>query len=76
MREAYEARWRKLEKEQALTRAYIEKRSEGIERAEPQAEELSEVVKGLEGEVDVLKAVCGAGGSLKAVKTPLGPPPA
>ena len=47
----------------------MEKISEGIERAEPRAELLSEVVNILEGEVDALKAVWDVGGSLKAVKT-------
>ena len=69
MREAYETKWWKLDKEQIPARVYIEKISEGIERAEPRAEALTEVVNCLEGEVDVLKAVWDVGGSLKAVKT-------
>jgi len=69
MREAYEAKWWKLEKEQVPARVYIEKISEGIERAEPRAEALSEVVNCLEGEIDILKAVWDVSGSLKAIKT-------
>jgi hypothetical protein len=69
MREAYEEKRWKLEKEQVPARIYIEKISDGIERAEPRAEPLSEVVNCLEGEVDVLKAVWDVSGSLKAIKT-------
>ena len=57
MREAYESRRWKLDKEQTPARSYIEKISEGIERAEPRADALTEVVNTLEGEVDILKAV-------------------
>ena len=69
MREAYEEKWWKLKKDQVPARIYIEKISDGIERAEPRAEPLSAVVNCLEGEVDVLKGVWDVGGSLKAVKT-------
>ena len=69
MREAYESKWWKLEKEQVPARVYIDKISQGIERAEPRAEALTEVVNCLEGEVDVMKAVWDVGGSLKAIKT-------
>ena len=69
MREAYEEKWWKLEKEQIPSRIYIEKIIEGIERAEPRAEALTEVVNCLEGEIDVLKAVWNVSGSLKAIKT-------
>ena len=74
LREAYEAKWWKLEKEQVPARAYIEKVSEGIERAEPHAEALTEVVNVLEGEVDVLKAVWDVGGVVEGSENlPHGP---
>ena len=41
MREAYESKWWKLEKEQIPARVYIEKIAEGIERGEPRAEALT-----------------------------------
>ena len=44
MREACEEKWWKLEKEQVPARIYIEKISDGVERAEPRAEALSEEI--------------------------------
>ena len=69
MRQNYEERWWKLDKEQAPAKAYIERICDGLEKGEPRAEPLTEVVNILEGEVDILKAVWDAGGSIKAVRT-------
>ena len=41
MRDAYQARWWKLEARQIPAKQYVEKISEGVERAEPRAEPLT-----------------------------------
>ena len=50
MRDAYQAKWWKLEGKQVLAKQYVEKVSEGVERAEPRAEPLTEVLNCEEAE--------------------------
>ena len=49
MRDSYMAKWWKLEREQIPAKVYIEKICDGIEKAEPRAEPLSEVINEGEG---------------------------
>ena len=73
---AWEERWWKLEDEEVPARAYVEKIAEGIEKAEPRAEMLSEVASKLEGDTNVLRAIWDPSGNMKAVKaTPTVPQP-
>ena len=69
MRDAYQAKWWKLEAKQVPAKEYVEKISEGVERAEPRAEPLTEVLNYEEAETDVLKAVWDASGNLNAIKS-------
>jgi len=69
MRDAYQDKWWKLEPKQVPAKQYLEKISEGVERAEPKAEPLTEVLNYEEAETDVLKAVWDSAGNLKAIKS-------
>ena len=68
MREAYEARWWKLERKQVPSRTYVEKIGDGVEKGDPRAEPLSEVTNSEEGETDLMKAVFDPTGNIKAIK--------
>ena len=57
MKEAYEKKYWTLEKNQLPANIYIERISEGVEKADLRAETLSEMVNNLEDEVDVLRAI-------------------
>ena len=57
MKDAYQEKWWKIEGKAVPAKQYVEKISEGVERAEPRAEPLSEVVNVMDGKVDVMKAV-------------------
>ncbi len=69
MKEAYETKWWALESAQVPNRSYIERISEGIEKGEPRAEPLSEVLNYEEGDTDLMKAIFDSDGSIKAIKT-------
>ena len=62
MRDAYQAKYWKLDAKQVPAKHYVEKISEGVERSEPKAEPLTEVLNYEDAETDVLKAVWDVGG--------------
>ena len=69
MREAYETKYWKLEKNQHPAKIYLERISETVEKAEYRAETLTEVANRLEDDVDMLRAIWDTSGSIKAVKS-------
>lgn len=65
MRDAYEAKYWKLEKVHLPAKIYIERISEVVEKADYRAESLAEVANRLEDDVDVLRAIWDSSGSIK-----------
>ena len=58
----YEEKWGELDKEDVPAKVYVERISDGVEKAEPRAEPLTEVINKFEGETDVLKGSLGPTG--------------
>lgn len=75
MRRAFEDRWWLLDDKQTPSRAYLEKKLEGVEKDEPRAEALTEVTNREEGDdSEVLVPVWDKEGSLKVRRGELSVP--
>jgi len=68
MRRAFEAQFWELEEGNVPGRTYLEKKLDEVEKGEPRAELLTEVVSMLEDDPDTLRAVWSANHELRAVK--------
>ena len=68
MKATFENRFWELEDGKTPSKHYLEKKLEGVEKNEPRAEPLSEVLTVNEDEGEVLRTVWDASGNLKAIK--------
>ena len=69
MKEAYEAKYWKLEKDHLPAKSYLERISEVVEKADYRAEPLTEVANRKEDDVDMLRAIWDTSGAIKAVRS-------
>ena len=69
MKEAYEIKYWKLEKNHLPAKRYVERISEVVEKADYRAEPLTEVANKKEDDVDVLRAIWDTSGAIKAVRS-------